>query len=348
MPAGRRSVLVAGKRPVRRQAPRERQVAVSRRARPAGAKRAQLIVTHARQQVVGIAVAGHVVAGDAHAPDPQLPPAFRRREQARRIAGRQLPQLLLAAAVVLAVVAEAQCRHAGPVPIAEQRRKAAMAGSQILSGRERPSRSRRPVEDIVVACAKGSARPCPVDIVAHREGRPVGAALPRRREGRRPGVAAVEAPGLVGPREPAPAATAQQHVLSDPQDCQVRQAVTIDVQRIGPADPAQPGLRRRDRCEPQRPARRPDIPVERRHAGATGEEQVDETVGVAIERGDAAADEIFEATRVAVVDPGNRRFLDKQRRLRAAPCGRHGGHGKDAASEETNHAGCSVTHRASA
>ena len=87
----------------------------------------QLVVGHAGQEIVGIAVAGEVVAGDAHAPDAQRLPAVLVGVERRRLAGLDAPELLLAAPVVFAVVGDAQARRARAVPVGEQHRQRAVA-----------------------------------------------------------------------------------------------------------------------------------------------------------------------------------------------------------------------------
>src|SRR5688500_14371801 len=98
-----------------------------------------------------------------------------------------------------------------------------------------------------------------VDVVPEGEGRPHLPRLPGRAERGRPGVAAVEAPGLVGPLEGAVPEPAQEHVLAVPEDGQVEDAVRIDVERVRAGDRVEVGLRARDALEPQRSAGRTSI-----------------------------------------------------------------------------------------
>src|SRR4029079_668661 len=91
-------------------------------------ERLELVVALARQVVLGIAIAGEVLAGDAHPPDPQGLPALITAVQPRRDAGLDPPELLLAIlAVVVAVVGDAEVPAAGAIPIAEQHRQRAEA-----------------------------------------------------------------------------------------------------------------------------------------------------------------------------------------------------------------------------
>ena len=77
--------------------------------------------------------------------------------------------------------------------------------------------------------------------------------------------------------------------------------------------------------EPQRPARRAVVAVERRWRAAAGEEQVAAAVVVAVERGHPAADEVLEVALVAVIDPAavghEVRRVRRRRALRATARG---------------------------
>ena len=90
-----------------------------------------------------------------------------------------------------------------------------------------------PMQPVVGARAPGRDLLGAVDVVADRDRRPVGALLPGRGKRRRPGIAAVEAPGLVGALEPAAAEPAHGDVLADAQQHEIDDAVAVDVERIG-------------------------------------------------------------------------------------------------------------------
>ena len=95
---------------------------------------------------------------------------------------------------------------------------------------------------------------------------------------------------------------AEEHVLADAQHGEIGEAVAVDVERIGAGDRGQIGDRRRHGLEPQRPADRAVVAVQRGRRAAAGEVQLAATVVVAVERGDAATDEVLEVAVVAVVD----------------------------------------------
>ena len=90
------SDVAAGERPGRRHPALEGDVAVGRLGGPGG-QRLELVVALAGQVDVGIAVAGHVVAGDAHAPDLHRDPAVGAGVEARGLARCDPPELVLAA-----------------------------------------------------------------------------------------------------------------------------------------------------------------------------------------------------------------------------------------------------------
>ena len=118
----------------------QRDVAEVRALRPVG-QRHELVVGHAREVVLGIAVTGDVVAGDAHALELHALPALLARPGGGRLAWFDAPELLLALLgwVVLAVVGDAQVAPARAVPVAEEQRERAVAGHELL----RRLRSRR-------------------------------------------------------------------------------------------------------------------------------------------------------------------------------------------------------------
>src|ERR1700722_8519267 len=101
-----------------------------------------------------------------------MPPAVRARVEPWRLAWIDPPHLLLAAAVILPVVRNAQRWRAGLVPVGEQHRERAEAG------RERRAHGivglvarLRSVERIVCACAPRRARRVAVDVMANGERR---------------------------------------------------------------------------------------------------------------------------------------------------------------------------------
>ena len=77
----------------------------------------QLVVRHAGEEDFGFAITIKVVAGNAHAPNLQRLPALFGRVQRRGRAGRHLPQMLLAAFVIFAVVAHPQVDLAASAPV---------------------------------------------------------------------------------------------------------------------------------------------------------------------------------------------------------------------------------------
>ena len=67
-------------------------------------KHLQLVVGHAGQEIIRVAIAIEVSACNAHAPDAQRLPAVGFGIKARRLAGENAPELLLAAFVIFPVV----------------------------------------------------------------------------------------------------------------------------------------------------------------------------------------------------------------------------------------------------
>ncbi len=165
--------------------------------------------------------------------------------RARRLAGRDAPQLLLAVGVVVAVVRHAQVAVARVAPVAEQHRQRAVARARARSGRRSGAGRVGPHEPAVVAAILAGH-----EVAAEREGRQRVRALPRRAEGRRPAGAARRSRAARSAVLEAAAAEAAQHdVAAAPQHDQVDVAVAVDVERIGTGDRGQVGDRRR------RPAR---------------------------------------------------------------------------------------------
>ena len=183
--------------------------------RGAVGERLEAVRADAREVDLGVAVAGEVLAGDAHAPDLDLLPALVARVEPGVLAGREPPELLLALVVVVVpVVRDAQVAAARAVPVAEEHRERAVRPA--VEGRRRRealAAARGPDEDVGRAVGEALLVDV-VDVVPERERRPRLAALPGRAERRRPGIAAVERPGLVRALEGAVAEPAQEHVLA--------------------------------------------------------------------------------------------------------------------------------------
>ena len=197
----------------------------------------QLLVAHRGEEIFRVARAVEIALGDAHAVDRQMPPAVGARVEPRRLARLDAPHLLLAAAVILPVVGDAQRRHARLVPVGEQHRKRAEAG------RERRAHGivglvagLRAIERILLAGAPGRAGRVAVDVMADRERREFLSRLPLGGERGGPAGIAVEAPFLVGEGERAVRAALEQEVAADPEHEQIHVAVAVDVERIGADD----------------------------------------------------------------------------------------------------------------
>ena len=130
---------------------------------------------------------------------------------------------------------------------------------------------------------------------------------------------------LVGALELAIAQSAQQHILAVAQHRQIGNAVAVEVDRICAGDGGQvrawPG---------------PDGELERAAVGdwftnsagwrvAAGEIEVRPAVSVAVERGNATADEVVEIACVGVVDAGSNGLVHKMREpLRSSAPSRRG------------------------
>src|SRR4051812_40492889 len=118
------------------------------------------------------------------------------------MAGHDVPQLLLAEAVVLAVVRDPQVRVPGPIPIAEQDGERAVPRPEPDGRRVTAaggwSQQLAVVADVCLGVDRGR-----LEIVAERERRQARLRFPRRAEGPGPGAPAVIAPALVGALEAA-------------------------------------------------------------------------------------------------------------------------------------------------
>ena len=167
------------------------------------------------------------------------------------------------------------------------------------------------------------------DVAAEGEGREHRVALPGGAEGGRPLGATVDAPGLVDPLEAAAAEAAEEDVLAEPEHGQVDPAVAVDVERVGAGHLGQVRRRVRQDGEPQRAARRAVVVVQGRRVRAAGEVELGAPVVVAVEDGDAAADEERELAVVGVLDAGGGRLLHEPgRRHRLCRPGRPGQRGR--------------------
>ena len=235
MPGGRWEHVATGERLGRVDSPLERDIAVPGLAWPGG-QGLELVVSLAGDIHVRIAIAGDVIAGDAHAPDLHPHPAIRVRVEPRWLVSGDAPQLVLPVEVVMAVVGHSQVASAGPVPVAEQDRQGAVAG------RERDRRGiagalrGRADQGAVGTRARRRSGGIETKVVAHGERGQSCAALPFRAKGGGPGVTGVERQGLVRPLEAAVADTPKEHAFADPQDRQVHLPVAVDVERIGAVD----------------------------------------------------------------------------------------------------------------
>ena len=217
-----------------------RDVAIDREfaaSRLVGVELLQPGVAHRGQRVLGIAGAVDVALGDPHAEDRDVPPAVGARIKLWRLARLDPPHLLFAAAIILAIVGDAQRRRPRLVPVGEKHRKRAIAGRKRRAlGIVRLVAGLRTEQRIVLAGAPRRARRIAVDVVSEHQRREFLALFPLGGERSRPAWVAVEAPVLVGELEGAVGAALEQQVLPDAQDDQVHMTVAVDVDRIGADD----------------------------------------------------------------------------------------------------------------
>ncbi len=336
VPGGARPDVLAGMRAVGRHAEGKGDVVVGRRRWSVGrhgGEPLQLVVSHAGQEVFRIAVGIEVVGGDAHPPDPEESPALGLGDERGFRSGGNAPELFLAALVVFPVVRDAQRRRAGAVPVGEEHRERAEARGQRQGRGEAAGLGHGAVQPVVGAGAPGEGVLGAVDVVADGERRPAGAVLPGGGEGSGPAVAAVEAPGLVRALEAAVAEAAHHEVFAHPQQREVGEAVAIDIERIGAGDRL--NLQHSgQRLEAQRAAGDGGVAVEPGGRGATGEEEVGETVRVAVEHRRAAADHVFPVALIGGGDAAGGFFLeDRHDRI-----GADGGRGEEGEGDEGAHA----------
>ncbi len=179
---------------------------------------------------------------------------------------------------------------------------------------------------------------------ADRERRQRCLLLPGGAEPGRPEITAVEPQGIVGPLERAIAQPPEDHVLSVTQDREVDGAVRIDVERIGAGHVRHLGPGRLGLSEPERPPDGALVDVERRRVRAAGEVEVGLAVVIAVEHGDAAADEEGPITVVRVNDACRLGLFHEARsrqrlgwRRRAADVQHHEGPGHSADYEDHTH-----------
>ena len=116
---------------------------------------------------------------------------------------------------------------------------------------------------------------------------------------------------LVGALELTIAETSQQDGLTAAQDGQVAHRVAIDVQRVRAGHVGQVRCRIVDRREAEVPADWACIASEERGSGAAGEVQIGALIVIAIEHGDATADEPAVLAAERVVDAGRCGFVDE-------------------------------------
>ena len=278
--------------------------------RPHG-QRLELVVALAGEVVLGVAVAGQVLAGDPHPPDLHRDPAVVGGVGAWRHAPVDPPELVRAVDVVVAVIRHAEVALSRAVPVAEEDGQGAVAGGE-GRGRAVGGRARVRHEELVGGAVEGR-RAGRVDgqVVADGERREAGGAVPSGGERGRPGAPPAEAPGLVRPLEAAVAAAAEEDVLPDPEDGEVDEPVAVDVERVGGSDVGEVGGGVREAREAERASGRTVVAEEGRPVAAAGDEDVGAPVGIAVEDGDAAAGVEGDAAAVRVVEAGRRRLLDE-------------------------------------
>ena len=276
----------------------------------------QLVVGLARQVDLRVRVAGEVLAGDAHAPDPQQGPTLVAGVEPRGLAGFDPPQLFLAVPVVVAVVGHPQIAPARPVPVAEEHRERAPARRQRDGLGVRHTRCRRSDEAVVGACARRLALVVEREVVAEgerRQGRR--RRLPCRTETDGPAASPIEGERLVGPLEPAVAEAAQDHVLTESEHGQIDVTVPVDVDGVRPGDRCQVRRGIRGLLEPERAADLAPVAVKRRVALPARQVEIRPLVVVAVECRDAAPDDVRVIPGIRVLDAGLHRLLDEVGRV---------------------------------
>lgn len=152
-----------------------------------------------------------------------------------------------------------------------------------------------------------------VDIITEGECREGAARLPCRRESRCPGLAALEGEDAVRLLEFAAGQAAQDDVGAEAQQHNILGAVIVDVDRIGAENAVAIAILevKRGFLEFQGAARRRAIDEKAGRPLAAGDQHVLPAVAVAIEGGDAAADEELPRSAIGVIDAGALRLLDE-------------------------------------
>jgi hypothetical protein len=115
VPGGRRPLVAAGIGNVCGHADFAGDVAIDGRFAAAalfGIELLQFLVAHRGEEIFRVAGAVEIALGDAHAVDRQMPPAVGARIEPRCLARLDAPHLLLAAAIILPVVGDAERRRA--------------------------------------------------------------------------------------------------------------------------------------------------------------------------------------------------------------------------------------------
>jgi hypothetical protein len=155
---------------------------------------------------------------------------------------------------------------------------------------------------------------CGVQIVPEGERRESRAGLPGRAECRRDRGATVESPRLVRPLEAAAAEPAEENVLTIAENDKVRDPVAIEVDGVGADNAFEVRRWIAETREPKRSAHQAVVPIERRRVASPSDVKVRLPVAVAIKDGDPAADGVFEAAAVDVVDARAGGLVDEVRR----------------------------------
>ncbi len=138
----------------------------------------------------------------------------------------------------------------------------------------------------------------------------------------------------VGLFEVTGAVALQDHVLADAQHDQVPDAVTIDIDRIEAGDLVSGLLRQRGLLigEAENAARKRAVHVEPGVVGSARHCEVGKTVAIAVERGDAATDEILPGAVIHLLDARGFRLLLHHRHIHrqvvGTPIGRRSGNGE--------------------
>ena len=270
----------------------------------------ELVVGHAGDEDCGVAVAVNVVAGYAHAPDLQAFPAIGLGELPGWLAGCDLPQLLLAVLVVLAVIGNAQRGLARAVPVGEQHGQGAVARCQqfgrgilFACGIRAQQQARR-------AGAPGEVRAAAVVVAAYGQRGHGLALLPGGGKGGVPVVAVGDVPLLVGAFELAGTQAAEDFDFTNTQHHQVHIAVAVDVDRIGAG-----GIGQLQAAalflEFDGAAARALVAVELGLVDAACDIDLGQAIAIAVKHGHAAADHELVLAFKAALQAGGVGFFDE-------------------------------------